>query len=179
MRARLRRAVVVVLLSAAGLLATAGPALAHSRLVSSNPVDGTSLDTGPTQVSLTFNEDMPPGFDLVTVIGPDGKAWQDGEVTTSGPTVSVDVAPLGPAGRYQVGYRVVSGDGHPVQGAVSFTLTKAGPGTPPPQPAGGVPVTGAGAESANSGGSPIWPWIVGAVVIVGAAVTAVLRMGRS
>ncbi len=113
------------------------------------------------------------------MIGPDGKAWQDGEVTTSGPTVSVDVAPLGPAGRYQVGYRVVSGDGHPVQGAVRFTLTKAGPGTPPPQPAGGVPATGAGAESEDSGGSPIWPWIVGAVVIVGAAVTAVLRVGRS
>ena len=93
MRARLRRAVVVVLLSAAGLLATAGPALAHSRLVSSNPVDGTSLDTGPAQVSLTFNEDMPPGFDVVTVIGPDGKAWQDGEVTTSGPTVSVERRP--------------------------------------------------------------------------------------
>ena len=25
-------------------------------------------------------KDMPPGFDVVAVIGPDGKAWQDCEV---------------------------------------------------------------------------------------------------
>ena len=114
----------------AGLLGAAGPAFAHSVLLGSDPTDGASLDTGPSQVALTFNEDMPPGFDVVFVIGPDGKEWQNGQVTTSGPVVSVSVAPLGPAGRYQVGYRVVSGDGHPVEGRTSFTLSKAGSGRP-------------------------------------------------
>lgn len=129
------RAVVVVLLAAAAMVGAAGPAFAHSRLEGSDPPDGAGLDAGPARVVLTFDEDMPPGFDAVSVIGPDGKAWQDGEVTTSGSTVSVAVAPLGPAGRYQVGYRVVSADGHPVEGSTSFTLTKAGPGTPPARPA--------------------------------------------
>src|SRR5205085_774889 len=116
--------------------------------------------------------DMPPGFDTVAVIGPDGAAWQTGEVTASGPTISIAVAPLGPAGRYQVGYRVVSGDGHPVQGSTSFVLTKAGTGTPPPQPATAGPPASGSTSDASSGGSssPIWPWIVAAVVVIGAGV---------
>jgi methionine-rich copper-binding protein CopC len=171
----LRRAVVVVLLAAAAMVGAAGPAFAHSQLVESNPADGVSLDAGPSQVALTFNEDMPPGFDVVTVIGPDGKAWQDGQVATSGPIVSVPVAPLGPAGRYQIGYRVVSGDGHPVEGSTSFVLTKAGTGSPPAQPA---PTAGAG-EPTDDGGSPIWPWIAAAAVAVAAATFLALRLGRS
>ena len=174
MRGGLRRAVVVVLLAAAALLGAAGPAFAHSQLLGSDPPDGAGLDTGPARVALTFNEDMPPGFDVVSVIGPDGKSWQDGEVTTSGPTVSVPVAPLGPAGRYQVGYRVVSGDGHPVEGTTSFTLTTAGSGTPTAQPA---PVAGAGEPS--DGGSPVWPWIAGAAVAAAEAKVLALRLGRS
>jgi methionine-rich copper-binding protein CopC len=179
MRARsgLRRAIVVTLLSLVGMLGAAAPAFAHSQLEGSDPADGASLDAGPPRISLTFNEDMPPGFDVVTVVGPDGKVWQNGEVTTSGPTVSVPVAPLGPAGRYQVGYRVVSADGHPVQGTTSFTLTRAGSGTAPAQPA---PATGpaAAAPSEGGGGTPVWPWILGAVVLVGAGVAAALRLGR-
>jgi copper resistance protein C len=177
-RSRLRRALVVTLLGIVGMLAAAAPAFAHSQLEGSDPADGASLDAGPPRITLTFNEDMPPGFDVVTVVGPDGKVWQNGEVTTSGPTVSVPVAPLGPAGRYQVGYRVVSADGHPVQGRTSFTLTKAGSGTAPAQPA---PTTGPAAAAApadSGGGTPVWPWIVGAVVLVGAGVTAALRLGR-
>jgi copper resistance protein C len=174
----LRRVVVVVLLGIAGMLGAAGPAFAHSTLLGSNPADGASVDTGPSQISLTFNEDMPPGFDVVTVVGPDGKVWQNGEVTTSGPTVSVPVAPLGPAGRYQVGYRVVSADGHPVQGKTSFTLTRAGSGTAPAQPAPATGPAAAAAPSDGGGGTPVWPWILGAVVLVGAGVAAALRLGR-
>jgi methionine-rich copper-binding protein CopC len=173
----LRRVVVVVLLGIAGMLGAAGPAFAHSTLLGSNPADGASVDTGPSQISLTFNEDMPPGFDVVFVIGPDGKEWQNGTVTTSGPVVSVPVAPLGPAGTYRVGYRVVSGDGHPVEGRTSFTLSKAGSGTAPAQPAAAGP--GTAAESGSGGGLAIWPWILGAVVLIGAGVVAVLRLGRS
>jgi copper resistance protein C len=170
----LRRAAVVLLLGVAGMLLGTAPAWAHSQLLGTDPADGASVDTGPAQVTLTFNEDMPAGFDVVTVTGPDGRTWQTGQVTTAGQTVSVPIAPLGPAGRYEVHYRVVSADGHPVQGGSSFTLTRAGTGTAPPQAA---PST-TGAAPTDDTGSPIWPWIVGAVVLVGAGVGAVLRLGR-
>ena len=86
-------------------------------------------------MSLTFNEPMQAGFATLTVIGPDGTPYQSGEVTTDGGTVSVAVSPLGPAGRYEIGYRVISEDGHPVTGSVAFTLTAPGPAAAAPTPA--------------------------------------------
>ena len=133
-RFRLRAAVVLAVVVTA-LLAGAAPAFAHTRLLSSDPTDGASLPTPPEQVALTFNENMQPAFSTLTVVGPDGTAYQSGPVTASGGTVSTAVLPLGPAGRYEIGYRVVSDDGHPVSGSVAFTLT-----TPGPAASSGVPV---------------------------------------
>ena len=50
------------------------------------------------------------------MVGPDGTNYQTGQVSAAGGQVSTAVSPLGPAGRYEIGYRVVSDDGHPVQG---------------------------------------------------------------
>ena len=171
------------------MLIVAGPAAAHSRLESSDPADGASLAAGPSKVTLTFNEQMQQGFATLTVIGPGETAWQDGETQVSGDSVSIAVKPLGPAGKYQIGYRVVSDDGHPISGSVSFTLTAPGPAASTPT---AVP-TSAGATTAaapttssataapaagSEGGTPVWPWIVGAVVAVGAGVVLALRLGR-
>jgi methionine-rich copper-binding protein CopC len=178
------RALAVTLLCGLALLLGGAPAFAHTRLEGSNPADGSSVDTAPTTVSLTFNEDVPADFSTLTVIGPDGAAYQTGAVTAAGGTVSTAVRPLGPAGRYQVGYRVVSDDGHPVTGTLAFTLTTAGTArTATPAPAApSAPAATAPAPAPQAvpddGGSPVWPWIVGAVVLVGAGVVAALRLGR-
>jgi methionine-rich copper-binding protein CopC len=175
------------------MLLVAGPALAHSRLESSDPADGASLATPPSKVTLTFNEAMTagPGFTTITVIGPGNTAWQQGDTQVSGDSVSIAVKPLGPAGVYQVGYRVVSDDGHPVSGSVSFTLTAPGPGAASaaptvapttaaaPAPATTSATAPAAAAPADSGGAPVWPWIVAAVVAVGIGVALALRLGRS
>ena len=188
MTARILRAGTVGLLCGLALLLGTAPAFAHTRLQSSDPADGASLTTAPERVSLTFNETMQPGFTTVTVIGPDDAAYQTGEVTSAGPTVSTALRPLGPAGRYEVGYRVVSDDGHPVTGSVAFTLTEPGPGAAAAS-TGGAPASEAPATQAppadtplaatgNDGGAPVWPWIVGAVLLVGGGVAAALRLGR-
>jgi methionine-rich copper-binding protein CopC len=186
----LLRTLAVTVLAGLALLLGSAPAFAHTRLESSDPADGASLDTPPQSVTLTFNEAIPADFSTVTVIGPDGVAYQTGPVTTVDGKVSTAVSPLGPAGRYEIGYRVVSDDGHPVAGSVSFTLTR--PATPTTT-AAAAPTTGDGrtaaapapvpataaASSPADGGMPIWPWVVGAVVLVGAGVVAALRLGRS
>jgi methionine-rich copper-binding protein CopC len=186
MSARLLRTLAVGLLAGLTLLLGATPALAHARLQSSDPADGASLDTAPQRVTLTFNERMTPGFNTLTVVGPDQKQYQSGDVAVDDSSVSIAVQPLGPAGRYEIGYRVVSADGHPISGSVAFTLTTPGPGlaaapsataAAPTAQAAPAPAAAAPADS-GEGGTPVWPWIVGAVVLVGGGVVAALRLGR-
>jgi copper resistance protein C len=155
-----------------------GPVLAHNVLVSSDPAEGSSLDTGPARATLRFDLPVQPSFDTVTVVGPDGGTYQDGKAVVDGNTVSVAVRPLGPAGAYTVGYRVVSDDGHPVSGKVSFTLTRAGTGTPGPPAAAEQSDAGSGSGGSDGGGMPAWPWIIGAVVLVGAGAAVALRAGK-
>src|SRR3989337_1558227 len=61
------------------------PGFPHSRLIGSDPVDGASLDNGPERVSLTFNESLTPGFNTVTVVGPDGLRYESGDGALAGP----------------------------------------------------------------------------------------------
>jgi hypothetical protein len=185
MRTTLRGA-AVGLVATLALLLGASPAFAHAEFESSDPADGASLATGPSTISVTFSDTMQQGFNELTVIGPDGTThYENGEVLADGDTVSVGVNPLGPAGRYQIGYRVLSDDGHPVSGSVAFTLTAPGPAAaqlassaaaaPAPADAAPAPVA---QQDTGSGGSPVWPWIVGAVVLVAAGVFVAMRLGR-
>jgi methionine-rich copper-binding protein CopC len=177
------RLVVAGVAACVALLVGAAPAFAHTRLESSDPADGASLSAAPVTVSLTFSEDIDPGFATITVVGPDGTSYQNGDVTGDGGEVRTAVSPLGPAGTYEIGYRVVSDDGHPVSGKVAFTLTAPGPAaaapTVAPEPtAAPAPAVAPQADTQESEGAPVWPWILGAVVLVGAGATAALRLAR-
>ncbi|MBW0106279.1 copper resistance CopC family protein, partial [Pseudonocardia sp. KRD291] len=129
-RARLRasRAVTLTVLTALTLLLASAPAWAHTELVRSTPAANSAVATAPSAVALTFSEEISPDLATITVTGPDGQRYESGPPTASGETLSLSLRPLGPAGAYRVDYRVVSDDGHPVAGAVPFTLTAAGPG---------------------------------------------------
>jgi methionine-rich copper-binding protein CopC len=183
----LYRQLLVWLVAGLALLLGAGTALAHDVLTASDPANGASLATGPSKVTLTFDLPVKEYFSTVTVVGPDGSHFEAGPSTVDGSTVSAPVQPLGPAGGYTVGYRIVSDDGHPVSGLVRFTLTRAGPGH-------GVPAAeaadssagpnapsaaGSGADSGSgSGGIPAWPWILGGVLLVAAGAAIALRLGK-
>ena len=83
---------------------------------------------------------------------------------------------------------MVSDDGHPVSGALSFTLTTPGTGTangaapstapvagPATTPPTAPPSPAAAAGPEQDGGLPAWPFVVLAVVVVLGAVGLVLR----
>ncbi|MFI0464970.1 copper resistance protein CopC [Saccharopolyspora sp. 5N102] len=175
----MKRLMAIAVLALAALLGGAGTALAHNVLVSSDPPEGAQLATGPREVRLTFDQPVRTGegYNTVNVVGPDGTYWTDGEVRVEGNSVVAPVRELGPAGVYTVGYRVLSNDGHPVPGKVTFTLTAPGKGTPAPAPQN-ADQPGQQAEPAESGGTPIWPWIVGAVVVVALGLVLALRLGK-
>lgn len=155
--------VAVSLLLAAVTIAatlTAGAASAHAARVSVEPAENAVLSVGPARVSATFNEQLQTTFAAMTVVGPDGNLWSSGQPQVQGAVVGLGVGPLGPSGNYTVNYRVTSADGHVVSGSWSFRLTTPGTGTPGP-PAGG-------SEKASDD-VPVWPFVLGAVVLVAGA----------
>ncbi len=165
------------LLAGFAVLGIATPASAHNVLVGSQPTNGAQLAVGPTRVELDFNAPVQNGPNEITVIGPDGKHWErTDKAAVDGNSVSTTVAPLGPVGVYTIGYRIISADGHPVQGEVRFTLTQAGTGTP----VAAASASTSGSTGSGGGGVPIWVWIGGAVVLLGAGLFIALRMsGRT
>jgi methionine-rich copper-binding protein CopC len=146
-------------------LAGAGVASAHATLISSDPAPGTTLASAPASVTATFSEDLQTAFAAMTVVGPDGNLWSVGEVRVNGPVAAVDVRPLGPAGTYTANYRVTSADGHVITGSWSFDLTVAETGTPGPSAADAPAPAPA---PATDDGLPVWPFVLAAVLLVGA-----------
>ena len=175
----MRNALVALALTVVAVLGTATPALAHNVLISSDPANGASVAAGPPKISLTFDQYV-QGADVnqIAVTGPGGGQWAEGPISVVDNVVSAPLRPLGPAGKYTVGYRVLSADGHPVTGELSFTLTAAGTGTPATVDAAKSPgSSSSAAPQSGSTGVPIWVWIAGAVVLLAIGLTVALRSG--
>jgi len=117
-----RAALVSLLASWLMLMVVQAPgALAHTELVLSEPPAGAVLGADPTEVLLTFSEELIR--ESVGISVEDGTGFV---VTVAAPEVDgADVSfPWPPAltgPDFTVNYRVVSQDGHPVSGSLSFT----------------------------------------------------------
>ncbi|NPD05680.1 copper resistance protein CopC [Nocardioides sp. zg-1308] len=103
------------------VLGTASPAAAHATLVSTDPAEGAVLEAAPDQVTFTFNE---------SVIGvPAGIQVFDASGEEVASTASVRQAQLVVGLDEEVGrgtlvvvWRLVSADGHPIGGSLSFSV---------------------------------------------------------
>ncbi|MFF4208933.1 copper resistance CopC/CopD family protein [Streptomyces sp. NPDC001796] len=113
----------LLLAAAGGLFAGAAPASAHAALLGSDPAQGVVVDKAPTQVTLTFSEQVAFSDSSVRVLDPRGQRVDTGKPTNlSGTTYGVQVRPGLPNGTYTVTYQVVSADSHPVSGAFTFSV---------------------------------------------------------
>jgi methionine-rich copper-binding protein CopC len=173
-----RRLAILSIGLIAGVLVGAGVASAHNVLTGSDPVNGASVDTAPTRVSLTFDQPIQNLDPVLLVTGPNGNVFTDGPPTIDGNVISAPLGPAGPAGLYRAAYRIVSADGHPVTGEITYTLTAkaAGTATGSQPPAGATPNSAAGSSSGLGG----WLWLglgVAAVLVV-IAVAIALRKPR-
>jgi copper transport protein len=110
-------AAVATLLS---VLCFATGALAHAELVSTEPGDGSILASAPATVQLHFNESVTPT--VVGLIDAAGKARDDATVRAAGETIIIALPENLPRGTQVVSYRVISEDGHPVAGAMVFSI---------------------------------------------------------
>lgn len=103
----------------------ASPALAHDQLVGSEVVE--KADGTAEAVRLSFsNSIIEVGTEFV-LTGPDGADAKGGDPVVDGPDVTQPIAPALEAGDYAGAWRVVSSDGHPIDGV--FTLSVAADGS--------------------------------------------------
>lgn len=122
-------------------LAPMGPlsARGHAELISSDPSAGQILETMPEKVSLEFAENilMVEGSEdanQILVSNESGERIDNGQVVVAGANVSTQVDQAAANGNYSVVYRVVSADGHPIEGSFSFVVGQEGTNLVAPAP---------------------------------------------
>ncbi|MEV6381999.1 copper resistance CopC family protein [Streptomyces sp. NPDC051773] len=166
---------LVVPMAVTALAVAAPPAAAHTELDSASPAAGATLAGLPPRLSLTFSDPMAQKYAKVAVTGPDGASVAVGGPRADGGTVTLALDAGAPSGRYTVGYRVVSEDGHPVSGSYSFTVratAASSAGSPAPSRAAEAQ-EGPGESSGTRA-----PLLAGAGVLAAAGIAAGLYARR-
>ncbi|GAA3795011.1 copper resistance CopC family protein [Cellulomonas soli] len=187
-------------LLAAGSLGAATNASAHDQLLSTSPADGEVVTTAPTALTLEFSDDV---LDLssAVVLTPAGGTAVELAVTVDGPTVTAALPADLPSGAYAVAWRVVSADGHPIEGTFAYTVddparpaavatptptpTPTPTATPTPEASPSDTTTATVAATLSPGSSTTQPseapgpaWIALGLGLVVAAATAVVVLLR-
>ena len=146
----IRRITVATLAVLVAVLVPAAPAFAHNRLTSSAPAEGAQLDTVPAEIVLTFAESLNPAYTQVIVTDATKTRVATSDPVVDGPKATITFTGTPTASTYTVAYRVVSKDGHPVQGSYPFTLTPTPTATSTvAAPASAAPASAAPASAAT------------------------------
>ncbi|MGH3094552.1 MAG: copper resistance CopC family protein [Streptosporangiales bacterium] len=186
---RLGLGLAALLLAAAasmvGSVVAAPAALAHATLEKTAPKQGGTVTKPRSEVTLTFDEAVQSSFAKVVVTSPNGNRVDTGKPHIVNGTVTQGIKGLPAAGKYTVAWRVVSADGHPVDGQFRFVVAEGAVGSATPsQEAAGTPAAStpqaASVQQDTSFLGRHWLHIVGGLVVVaiGAAVVAWERRRR-
>ncbi|WP_457796457.1 copper resistance CopC family protein [Methylocystis sp. S23] len=112
-------------LACAGAIAAcaATPAFAHSFLVEATPSSKDHVASSPKTVKLRFGGGVEPKYSKITVEDAGGKVLGEGSIGAPDKPreLSMESPELAP-GKYVVRYRVLSTDGHIVEGNYEFTV---------------------------------------------------------
>lgn len=115
------RPLAVVLIVAAAVLGLASPADAHASLVRTDPAEGAVLTAAPEQIRFTFSETVAAVPDSVQVFDAAGEAIE-ATATARGAQLEATLDEEVGEGTLVVVWRVLSEDGHPVSGSLSFSV---------------------------------------------------------
>ena len=123
MKFRLFAASILALVTSVTL--TALPASSHEQLVDQEPKSGQVLEAGIAEVRLSFSDDLisldnSAGSEIV-ILDSNQNPVNNGCAVIDART-AIARADIDTPGTYQVGWRVVSGDGHPISGSFSFVV---------------------------------------------------------
>lgn len=186
-------ALAAALLTAFLVLFAPLSASAHDALVASSPeIDGT-VDTLPSELTLTFSNKLITGEGATEVVVTDasGASVTNGEATVDGAIVTQPLVEAADAGTYHVVWKIVSSDGHPTSGEYSFTVststltaTTAEPtDEPTAQPTTESTtepevVSTPSADAADSSGDVVGFWVLGIIGVLVIAAIVILIVSR-
>jgi methionine-rich copper-binding protein CopC len=176
MRLMCRRVMTLAAVMTAALLgvaATAAPAFAHARVVSTSPGDGATVHGDVTRIVIHFDDVVtlvPHALTLTTDAG-QPVAVESPRVVGGGRTLAAFVQDHLATGSYIVGWRIMADDGHIESSTFTFAVALASgahapaaataPAAPPPAP-----------------GEPLWPVLVAVAIAVFAGAGAGLAVRR-
>ena len=165
-------------------------AAAHDALIDSSPAADSTVDTLPSELTLTFSAALIGGDGSTEIVVTDaaGDSVTDGPAQLDGAMVTQPLVAEADAGEYRVLWKVVSSDGHPTSGEFGFSVTTSTLASPDPQstPTAEETVAPAPDESqaaedpnmeSQASFSPGW-LIGGAVVVLIVIVLLVLLLRR-
>jgi len=184
----LTRLAAVIALSILALFTSMTAASAHDELVGSTPKDGASLKQAPKELTLEFSGELQTmsGVDSTKVVlKQDGEAV-DASAETKGKTVTVTPAKPLESGQYELAFRVVSEDGHPVENKLEFTVNASAKPTPSmisapsesADPSESAQPSENPLQDAGSSMSPVI-WVIIGVVVLGGVIGVLAKFMRN
>ncbi|WP_436532032.1 copper resistance CopC family protein [Actinoplanes sp. HUAS TT8] len=153
----MRRLLLVVAIVVA-VLTPGVAASAHTQLLEATPAKDATLASAPTAVTLKFSQRLNPDFTTIVVSDASRQRVPAGAPAVDGDSGTLTLGAALGNGAYTVAYRVVSSDGHTVQGSYVFTVAD------PARPAAATPAEAAAAAAPAPDDSP-----PGALIGLGAA----------
>ena len=134
---KISRFIATIALAVATVLPSQA-AFAHAELETSNPEANSVIGSAPAVVSLTFGEklmvmDGQKDANQVQVTNSDKERVDAGDSQVNSQVLTVSLKPDLADGTYTVTYRVVSEDGHPIEGFYDFAvngMARSGEATP-------------------------------------------------
>ncbi|MCX6400506.1 MAG: copper resistance protein CopC [Propionibacteriales bacterium] len=112
---------LALLVAAFAVIGMAAPASAHASLVSTDPAEGAVLAAAPEEVTFTFDESVQLVPDGLLAFDASGDPVEI-DASASGKVVTGDLPSDLDDGTYVLTWRVVSADGHPIAGSLTFHI---------------------------------------------------------
>ncbi|WP_367402683.1 copper resistance CopC family protein [Kocuria marina] len=168
-------ALFAALLALALVVATAGPASAHDELVRTNPQADAKLQKAPTTLELTFSGNIQDIGSEVRVTDSHGTDMTRGTLAAQNTAVSQPLREGGDEDEtYTVTWRVVSQDGHPIEGTFTYTVGDGAATAASPAPVASADASqGANGAQEDVSGTGIPSWVL---PVAGGAIALVLLL---
>ena len=154
------------------LLMTAGPAVAHAKVERTTPGNGATIDGRLKAITIVFDDPVEVVPRSIVLTGSTGAPQTIGAPRVVDKHIlQASLSDRLPDGRYLVGWRILSDDGHIESGSFGFTVT----------PSGAAPASQGNVEAGalpSAPGQPTWPVVVAAVMAAVACLGAALVVAR-